>query len=144
MHLSVRPSIRHDTYLFPLFCHIFSLDILCAGKGSLKRGLIYCFSYACGLVRCRRLVQQGVLNVQVGEDSTWVINKQAPNLQIWWSSPVSGPKRYEYDANAGAWVNTRDGGRMDELVVKELRQACGADVGDRVARALADFAARPT
>lgn len=32
---------------------------------------------------------------------TWVINKQTPNRQIWWSSPISGPRRYE-------WVPTTD------------------------------------
>ena len=27
---------------------------------------------------------------------SWVINKQTPNRQIWWSSPISGPRRYEW------------------------------------------------
>ena len=27
---------------------------------------------------------------------TYVINKQSPNRQIWLSSPVSGPKRYDF------------------------------------------------
>ena len=26
---------------------------------------------------------------------TYVINKQTPNKQIWLSSPISGPKRYD-------------------------------------------------
>ena len=37
--------------------------------------------------------QNGVLTVKLGEAGTYVINKQAPNQQIWLSSPVSGPKR---------------------------------------------------
>ncbi|GMI52302.1 hypothetical protein ScalyP_jg2105 [Parmales sp. scaly parma] len=27
---------------------------------------------------------------------TWVLNKQEPNREIWWSSPVSGPMRFGY------------------------------------------------
>lgn len=32
--------------------------------------------------------QQGVLNVVMGEHGTWVLNKQTPNRQVWWSSPI--------------------------------------------------------
>jgi frataxin len=36
----------------------------------------------------------GVLTAQISpEVGTYVINKQAPNRQIWLSSPISGPKR---------------------------------------------------
>ena len=38
----------------------------------------------------------GVLNIILGASyGTWVINKQTPNRQLWWSSPISGPRRYE-------------------------------------------------
>lgn len=40
--------------------------------------------------------QQGVLTVRLGELGTYVINKQTPNRQIWMSSPVSGPMRYDW------------------------------------------------
>lgn len=33
-------------------------------------------------------VQQGVLKIDLGDDGTWVINRQIPNRQIWWSSPI--------------------------------------------------------
>lgn len=33
---------------------------------------------------------QGVLNIHVPSKGTWVINKQTPNRQLWWSSPISG------------------------------------------------------
>lgn len=32
--------------------------------------------------------QQGVLNIVAGDRGTWVLNKQSPNRQIWWSSPI--------------------------------------------------------
>ena len=37
----------------------------------------------------------GVLTVQLSELGTYVINKQTPNQQIWLSSPVSGPYRFD-------------------------------------------------
>lgn len=49
---------------------------------------------------CDIVLSQGVLNVSLGDDypgKAWVINKQTPNRQIWWSSPLSGPRRYEFN-----------------------------------------------
>jgi frataxin-like iron-binding protein CyaY len=34
------------------------------------------------------LPQSGVLKIQSAEGKSWVINKQTPNQQIWWSSPI--------------------------------------------------------
>ena len=60
-----------------------------------------------------------------------MINKQPPNKQIWLSSPVSGPKRYDYvvygegqsqkeDTATGDWVYLRDGSTLGELFLREL------------------------
>ena len=35
-------------------------------------------------------ISQGVLNIILPKKGTWVINKQTPNRQLWWSSPISG------------------------------------------------------
>ena len=72
----------------------------------------------------------GVLTIALGGGrGTYVLNKQTPNRQVWWSSPVSGPKRYSYDADGDAWVNTRDGGRLVDLLKGELEDALpGADL----------------
>ena len=56
---------------------------------------------------------------------TYVINKQPPNKQIWLSSPVSGPKRYDYvsmaeDKGSGEWVYLRDGTTMSGLLEEEI------------------------
>ena len=38
----------------------------------------------------------GVLTVKLGgKFGTYVINKQTPNKQLWLSSPVSGPARFD-------------------------------------------------
>ena len=33
----------------------------------------------------------GVLNIEMHDGRAYVLNKQAPNMQIWLSSPISGP-----------------------------------------------------
>ncbi|CAI8038468.1 Frataxin, mitochondrial [Geodia barretti] len=82
--------------------------------------------------------QSGVLTVNLGGESydgdvkvvcftkcwilgglgTYVINKQTPNRQIWLSSPVSGPKRY--DVIGGQWVYSHDGVVLHDLLSEEL------------------------
>ena len=37
----------------------------------------------------------GVLTVKLSNHGTYVLNKQTPNKQIWLSSPVSGPYRFD-------------------------------------------------
>jgi frataxin len=68
-----------------------------------------------------------------------VINKQPPNKQIWLSSPISGPKRFDWvirgagqhekedseygagdDGEWGRWVYLRDGSSLSELLEKEV------------------------
>ena len=51
----------------------------------------------------------GVLTLVVEGVGTYVLNKQPPNKQIWLSSPVSGPKRYDWVAYAGDDAGGREG-----------------------------------
>ena len=44
----------------------------------------------------------GILTFNV-DKNRYVLNKQPPNKQIWWSSPISGPLRFDYDGNL--WFN---------------------------------------
>ena len=62
-------------------------------------------------------LSSGVLTLKTPQ-GTWVINKQVPNRQLWLSSPVSGPCRYEYVD--GTWTHTRDGSSLSELLEREL------------------------
>jgi len=62
----------------------------------------------------------GVLTLKLGSHGTYVINKQPPNKQIWLSSPVSGPKRYDFRDETGEWVYSRDGRSFDNLLSDEL------------------------
>ena len=62
-------------------------------------------------------LSSGVLTLKTPQ-GTWVINKQVPNRQLWLSSPVSGPCRYEHVD--GTWTHTRDGSSLAELLEREL------------------------
>lgn len=61
---------------------------------------------------------QGVMTLSVPPSGTYVINKQPPNKQIWLSSPISGPKRY--DLIGGKWVTLRDGSALTTLLEEEI------------------------
>lgn len=43
----------------------------------------------------KRVLQSGVLTLNVGEHGTYVINKQPPNKQIWLSSPIRHVPSFE-------------------------------------------------
>eukprot|EP01023_Acetabularia_acetabulum_P029902 TRINITY_DN2816_c0_g1_i1.p1 TRINITY_DN2816_c0_g1~~TRINITY_DN2816_c0_g1_i1.p1 ORF type:complete len:203 (+),score=6.33 TRINITY_DN2816_c0_g1_i1:54-611(+) len=63
---------------------------------------------------------QGVLTIKLGQHGTYVINKQTPNRQIWMSSPIRGPVRY--DCVDGRWIYHRDGHDMVEILEQEFSQ----------------------
>ncbi|XP_060570814.1 frataxin, mitochondrial-like [Ruditapes philippinarum] len=64
----------------------------------------------------------GVLTVKIGGNwGTYVINKQTPNKQIWFSSPISGPKRYDFVE--GIWLYNHDGSKLHDLLNEEISQA---------------------
>ncbi|KAB8345888.1 hypothetical protein FH972_022943 [Carpinus fangiana] len=80
----------------------------------------------------------GVLNCRLGDGRTYVLNKQPPNKQIWLSSPVSGPKRYDWvvegegmnekqGSGRGSWIYLRDGSSLTELLKEELEVTVDAE-----------------
>lgn len=69
---------------------------------------------------------------------TYVLNKQPPNKQIWLSSPVSGPKRFDWvvlgesmhqkeGGGSGEWIYLRDGSSLTDIIRKELGVELGKD-----------------
>ncbi|KWU41865.1 Frataxin-like protein [Rhodotorula sp. JG-1b] len=82
--------------------------------------------------------KSGVLTVRLGDNGTYVLNKQPPNKQIWLSNELflthriprnrySGPKRYDWDKQHHVWFYHRDGDLLHDLLNRELRQALGDD-----------------
>lgn len=60
-----------------------------------------------------------------------MLNKQPPNKQIWLSSPISGPKRFDWvvlqegqnakeGGGSGRWIYLRDGTSLTDIIRKEL------------------------
>ncbi|XP_063824608.1 frataxin homolog, mitochondrial [Ostrinia nubilalis] len=68
------------------------------------------------------MYSDGVLTVALGPKyGTYVINRQTPNKQIWLSSPVSGPKRYDLILkNGGYWIYKHDGVPLHRLLQEEI------------------------
>ncbi|KMZ61449.1 Ferroxidase [Zostera marina] len=69
-----------------------------------------------------------VLTLKLGDFGTYVINKQTPNRQIWLSSPVSGPSRFDWDRKSESWVYRRTKAKLLELVEDELGKLCGKPI----------------
>ena len=69
----------------------------------------------------------GVLNVKLSEEKgTYVLNKQTPNLQIWLSSPKSGPKRFDLINNK--WIYKRTGETLHDTLSKEISEFFGKKI----------------
>ncbi|KAK6919456.1 Frataxin/CyaY [Dillenia turbinata] len=66
-----------------------------------------------------------VLTLKLGSLGTYVLNKQTPNRQLWLSSPVSGPLRFDWDHNAQAWIYRRTKANLVEVLESELEKLCG-------------------
>lgn len=70
----------------------------------------------------------GVLELDLGDLGTYVINKQAPNKQIWLSSPLTGPFRYDYSGQDESWVYSRDGHTLQDKLSDELSELLGREI----------------
>ena len=67
----------------------------------------------------------GVLTVELDQHGSYVINKQTPNKQIWLSSPISGPKRYDFHHQT--WIYRHDGISLHRLLNKEISSIFPSD-----------------
>ena len=89
-----------------------------------------------------------MLTINLGAKGSFVINKQQPKKQIWWSSPIrsgpslalirSGPKRFEYNPDDKKWYeaaviddvkNCRQvQDDINGLLTKEMKSLVGVDL----------------
>jgi frataxin len=76
--------------------------------------------------------EAGILTVKLPDGRTFLLNKHAPNREIWLSSPVSGAWHFAYDTAAAAWRSTRPvSAGPDDLMAMlraELAALTGLDV----------------
>lgn len=73
-------------------------------------------------------LREGILTVELADGRQYVINKHAPNRQIWVSSPVSGAAHFDYDPASQSWRSTRGGAELTRLLADELSAATGTAV----------------
>ena len=66
-----------------------------------------------------------VLNVGLGARGTFVLNKQSPNQQIWMSSPVSGPQRYDFRADTLSWYCRRESKGLLSMLADDFEALTG-------------------
>ncbi|KAL4803658.1 Frataxin-like domain-containing protein [Aspergillus unguis] len=86
--------------------------------------------------------QTGILSIRMANAGTYILNKQPPLKQLWLSSPVSGPRQYDWVVEGdqmhekqdsrpfanGQWVCLRDESNLTELLNKELNLGLPKDV----------------
>lgn len=71
----------------------------------------------------------GVLNLPINGFGTWVINKHSASRQIWLSSPLSGPNKYDFheEAKGRQWLGERDQHSLHDHLENEWSQALNID-----------------
>lgn len=63
----------------------------------------------------------GVLTIDLGTKGQYVVNKHAPNRELWLSSPISGAWHFDYDSERDTWLSTRDRSQaLADLLALEL------------------------
>ena len=67
----------------------------------------------------------GILNIELENGTQYVINKNAPNYEIWMSSPLSGASHYYLDEDLETWIDTRTGDKFFKKLSLELSQCAG-------------------
>ncbi|WP_142848303.1 iron donor protein CyaY [Telmatospirillum sp. J64-1] len=65
-------------------------------------------------------LQGGILTIELEDGRQFIVNKHAPNRQVWLSSPVSGAWHFGYQD--GRWIATKDAS-------VELRELLGQELG---------------
>jgi frataxin len=81
----------------------------------------------------------GVLNLEMRGKKYYVLNKQTPNKQIWLSSPISGPSRFEYhlielseNNSRGQWKHYRTEEDLLELLNNEFNNKFAINEEEKV------------
>jgi len=72
-------------------------------------------------------VNGGILQIELPDGGAYVVNKHAPNREIWLSSPRSGAWHFAARTD-GAWHSTRGSEELTALLAGELSAASGRAV----------------
>ena len=67
----------------------------------------------------------GILNIELEDGAQYVINKNAPNYELWMSSPISGASHFYLEDDLVTWIDTRSGHKLFDKLANELSQSAG-------------------
>jgi frataxin len=73
-------------------------------------------------------LEGGILTIRLDSGGIYVVNKQAPNRQIWLASPASGAWHFDFrdgPGKAARWVATKGEATLAGLLASELARATG-------------------
>jgi len=80
-------------------------------------------------------LSDGVLNVSSRTKGTWVLNRHGPTRQLWLSSPLSGPAKFNWHEDevgeriGDGWKGERDLTReLKKQLVEEWKEAFGMEI----------------
>ncbi len=65
-------------------------------------------------------LESGILTIELEDGGKYVINKHAPNRQVWMSSPKGGATHYDFDPDTEAWTCTRSRQNLIDVLAAEL------------------------
>lgn len=68
------------------------------------------------VVECE--LNDGVLNLKTEGRGVFIINRNIPKQELWFSSPMSGGSHYVFKNDS--WHNTRDENEFEQLLFSEL------------------------
>lgn len=72
-------------------------------------------------------LEGGILSVELEDGRQFLLNKHAPNRQLWLSSPISGALHFGY-SDENTWQDTRGTGTLADIFARDLSEACGVPV----------------
>jgi frataxin len=73
-------------------------------------------------------LEEGILKVSLDAGGEFIINKHAPNRQIWVSSPVSGALHFDRGPSGVGWIGTRGQEDLYEVLSNDISAKAGVEV----------------
>jgi len=68
-------------------------------------------------------LRDGILTIDLESGGHYVVNKHAPNREIWVSSPASGAWHFAFDEGQREWRDTRSRGQAQPMTLHRLLSA---------------------
>lgn len=72
-----------------------------------------------------RSTSDGLVAIEFDDGAKYVLNRQSGNHQMWFAA---GARAWHYDWDGRAWVDDRDGHRLEDRIVEVVRAKLGRAV----------------